>query len=419
MSSEDKSGGGSTDSELQLSGSPAEAKRSEAEVFARYEPGSILCARFLVNDVLGQGTFGRVFMCRDSKHNDVVALKVVRNVERITAAAVVETKILGKVYKLQRDWIESGRLERECCVKLYTKCYSSSNEYCMAFEPLGPSLLNVLEWNMFRGMPLAVVTEIGKQLIEALRFFKSISLVHTDLKLENVLFVSPGRQEISNAEQQLYRGGDSDERLLNDKSTTYWHPMSTRIKIIDFGGAVFLHKHDRKHSVINTRQYRAPEVLLQSSEGWSYPSDMWGAGCILAELWTGRLLFPCHENLEHLALMEHLLARPIPQAMAKQSRVRHEYFHSASPSSLLQLKQPGAAEKNKIAKIQPLVESAIESKALAGALRGMLELDPNRRSTPEEALRESLFQARAASPDADADSKVPCEARAQAYADAK
>ena len=39
------------------------------------------------------------------------------------------------------------------------------------------------------------------------------------------------------------------------------------------------------------RRYRAPEVVLQS-RSYSSPIDLWACGCILAELFTGRPLFP-------------------------------------------------------------------------------------------------------------------------------
>ncbi len=57
--------------------------------------------------------------------------------------------------------------------------------------------------------------------------------------------------------------------------------------VIDFGSATFDDEH--KSGTINTRQYRAPEVIL--GMGWSLPSDIWSAGCILMELYTGGLLF--------------------------------------------------------------------------------------------------------------------------------
>lgn len=57
--------------------------------------------------------------------------------------------------------------------------------------------------------------------------------------------------------------------------------------MIDFGGATYT--DDNKSSTVNTRQYRAPEVIL--GVGWHTPSDIWSIGCIIAELYQGDLLF--------------------------------------------------------------------------------------------------------------------------------
>ena len=61
----------------------------------------------------------------------------------------------------------------------------------------------------------------------------------------------------------------------------------SQMPVIDFGGATY--DTDHKSSIVNTRQYRAPEVIL--GLGWSMPSDCWSVGCIAAELYHGELLF--------------------------------------------------------------------------------------------------------------------------------
>ncbi len=42
-------------------------------------------------------------------------------------------------------------------------------------------------------------------------------------------------------------------------------------------------------------------------------------GCILAELYTGEMYFPTHENIEHLALMQKQCG-PFPLWMASQAK---------------------------------------------------------------------------------------------------
>jgi len=81
-------------------------------------------------------------------------------------------------------------------------------------------------------------------------------------------------------------------------------PKNPQIKIIDFGGATF--SNDYHGAVINTRQYRAPEVILQCCQ-WSEKSDIWSAACIIAELYTGDMLFTTHDSVEHLVLIEKIV----------------------------------------------------------------------------------------------------------------
>ena len=60
-----------------------------------------------------------------------------------------------------------------------------------------------------------------------------------------------------------------------------------KIRVIDYGNA-YLHE-DQRCSYVQSRAYRAPEVVL----GLAYDTkvDMWSLGCILMELFTGKLLF--------------------------------------------------------------------------------------------------------------------------------
>ena len=73
------------------------------------------------------------------------------------------------------------------------------------------------------------------------------------------------------------------------------------IKIIDFGGATY--DHEQHNSIINTRQYRAPEVILRC-EDWTKKSDIWSMVCILIEMYTGELFYQAREEVEHLAMIE-------------------------------------------------------------------------------------------------------------------
>merc|ERR1719277_2159029 len=140
-------------------------------------------------------------------------------------------------------------------------------------------------------------------------------MTHTDLKVENVLLVS-AEPPVSttfprHAEWERLR------RIEEPNSAPpgpYMRPVNSNIKLIDFGNTT--HELEHHSSIINTRQYRSPEVLLEL--GWDESSDIWSIGCILMEIYTGDQLFATHEELEHLALIEQIVGR-FPQSLMERA----------------------------------------------------------------------------------------------------
>lgn len=117
-------------------------------------------------------------------------------------------------------------------------------------------------------------------------------------------------------------------------------PPNTHIKLIDFGNATYEKEH---HSaVINTRQYRAPEVILNL--GWDEHSDLWSVGCILMELYSGELFFNTHDNLEHLALMERAVGKfPAWMLSNAGASAKEEFLVKDAASDGWRLNWPGKA----------------------------------------------------------------------------
>jgi serine/threonine protein kinase len=193
-------------------------------------PGTLLDDRYEINGDLGLGTFGRVLCCRDLKREgEEVAVKVIRSIKRYEESAKIEFGVLLDVNK-------RGGRGVELCVKMLDN-FIHAGHFCMVFEPLSVSLYDLIKGNDYAPLPLRLCLRIARDLVEGVGFLHEMRLIHTDLKLENVMF----------------RGGETffmeDYRRRKVKL-----PRGGGVKIIDFGGATYDNQH--KGKTVNTRQYR-------------------------------------------------------------------------------------------------------------------------------------------------------------------
>lgn len=348
--------------------------------------GTLIADRYRVLRDVGFGTFGRVVECLDlenerrhdrnrrhgrsgsssrrhpSSDNKYVAIKVVRNVKRYYDSAQIEARIVQDVNR------RGGRGITHCAI--LHEAFTFSGHFCMVFENLGLSLYDFLKQHKYQPFPMACIQDFAVQLLQTLEFLHSFRLIHTDLKIENILLM--------NDREVTYNG--------HDRSHSQRVPESTHIKVIDFGGACY--DDAKKSAVINTRQYRAPEVMLGT--GWSMPSDCWSLGCILAELYQGELLFPTHNNNEHLALMERTIG-PFPYSILGQARNVSELARECFGSDgRHRMERVLTAESAAFVEKSPSLESIVckrEDEWFLNLLRRLLVIDPEARATAHECLR--------------------------------
>ncbi|XP_024031644.1 serine/threonine-protein kinase AFC3 isoform X1 [Morus notabilis] len=347
--------------------------------------GENLTPRYKILSKMGEGTFGRVLECWDRQTKQYVAIKVVRSIRKYRDAAMIEVDVLQLLAK--QDKGSSG------CVQI-RNWFDYRNHICIVFEKLGPSLFDFLKRNKYQPFPLDLVREFGRQLLESVAYMHDLRLIHTDLKPENILLVSseyvklPGYKRVSTEEMQY--------RFL---------PKSSAIKLIDFGSTAF--DNQNHSSIVSTRHYRAPEVIL--GLGWSYPCDMWSIGCILVELCSGEALFQTHENLEHLAMMERVLG-PLPEHMVQRAnRGAEKYFKRGArlnwPEGAVSRESIRAVKKLDCLKVlhfkfcpfffgRDLVSRHVDSSrsSLADLLHGLLKYDPSERLTARQALDHPFFR---------------------------
>ncbi|KAG1462134.1 hypothetical protein G6F55_003144 [Rhizopus delemar] len=148
-------------------------------------------------------------------------------------------------------------------------------EQLMQLDPYNKHFIN-----SYQGFSMALVKRFAYQLLTAVKFLGENNIIHCDLKPENILLK---------------------------------HPDKSGIRVIDLGSSCFV--NEKVYSYIQSRFYRAPEVILGMEYG--LPIDMWSTGCILAELYTGRPLFPGENELDQLACIMQLLGVPNKKSFKK------------------------------------------------------------------------------------------------------
>ncbi|XP_023223737.1 dual specificity protein kinase CLK2-like isoform X4 [Centruroides sculpturatus] len=335
-----------------------------------YRHGDILQDRYKIIATLGEGTFGKVAKAVDLCSELTVALKIIKNVEKYREAAKLEINVLKKLADADPD-------SKHLCVKMLD-WFDYHGHMCIAFEMLGLSVFDFLKDNNYQPYPIDQVRHIGYQLCYSVKFVHDNHLSHTDLKPENILFVNSDYDISYNPKKQK-----RDMRRVRN----------TDIRLIDFGSATFDHEH---HStIVSTRHYRAPEVILEL--GWNQPCDVWSIGCILFELYLGITLFQTHDNREHLAMMERILG-PLPYRMCRKSKTKYFYHgrldwdeKSSSGRYVKENCKPLRQLMKRIALQRYMMSDDEDHQQLFDLISQMLQYEPSQRISLDDAMSHSFF----------------------------
>jgi len=261
------------------------------------EPGSLVAGQYLVESELGSAAFSTAYRCIDLSSNSTfeedgeehqyheeVCLKVIKNTKDFFDQSLDEIKIL----EILR---QTGRCQDKNIVEMKTFFYHREHLIIVTellrqnlFE-FGKFILDNDEEPYFTIPRLCYIT---RQVLIALEFVHKLGLVHSDVKPENILLSSYSR---------------------------------ALVKVIDFGSSCFL--TDRQSSYIQSRSYRAPEVIL----GLPYDGkiDIWSLGCVVAEMYTGEVTFQNDSIVSMLSRMEAICG-PFPRHMVSQGRHGASYF---------------------------------------------------------------------------------------------
>ncbi|XP_078455116.1 SRSF protein kinase 2 isoform X1 [Lampetra planeri] len=157
------------------------------------------------------------------------------------------------------------------------------------------------------------------------------------------------------------------------------------IKIADLGNACWVHKHFTED--IQTRQYRAPEVLIGA--GYGVAADIWSTACMAFELATGDYLFEPHSgedycrDEDHIALITELMGR-LPRKYALSGKYSKEFFTKQGDLRHITKLKPWGLFDVLVEKYEwPLEQAAM----FTDFLLPMLEVLPEKRASATQCLK--------------------------------
>jgi Protein kinase domain len=246
--------------------------------------GSVVAGRYKVAEFLGEAAFSKAIQCVDLKNGMNYCLKVIENNKDYFDQSIDEIKLLRYINV-------NGDVDQNHVLRLHDFFYHKEHLFIVT-ELLKDNLYDYYKFNREKEaeeyFTVGRLQTITFQLLKGLSYIHSLKLVHCDLKPENIMMKSYSRAEV---------------------------------KIIDFGSSCFV--HDNLGNYVQSRAYRAPEVILGCK--YDYKIDIWSLGCILSELYTGSVLFQS-DSLQGLLARIIAILGPFPEWMLDEGKLTHKYF---------------------------------------------------------------------------------------------
>ncbi|KAG0233768.1 hypothetical protein BGW42_007228 [Actinomortierella wolfii] len=211
---------------------------------------------------LGNGSFGSVFEARHKSTGELVAIKKMK--KRFSSQS--ECRSLREVKALEQ--LRSG----PNIVRMYN-FFLEKKELYMVFELMEGNLYQMMKDRRGRFLEESTIRSLVLQVLRGVQHMHSKGIIHRDLKPENLLI------------------------------------SGNTVKIADLGLAREVKSRPPYTTYVSTRWYRAPEVLLRSSQ-YTGAIDLWGVATITAELFMLKPLFPGNSELDQLHRICEVLGHP-------------------------------------------------------------------------------------------------------------
>ncbi|PAV83700.1 hypothetical protein WR25_26619 [Diploscapter pachys] len=280
---------------------------------------------------LAEGAYGQVCTAEYTSTGERVAIKKFFRPFQST----IHAKRTYRELKLLRSLIHDNVLEMVDAFTPDPNVQSLNNVYFVS-PLMGSDLQAILKIQRLTDEQMQLLVY---QILRGLKYVHSANIIHRDLKPSNI--------------------------AINERC---------EVKILDFGLA--RQTDSEMTGYVATRWYRAPEIMLNWMH-YSQTVDIWSVGCILAELVSGRPLFPGDDHIDQLTRIMAVVGTPDEQFIMKiQSEEARNYIRNLPPMPRKNFTQ--------------LFPSA--SRDALDLLDKMLVLDPDQRISVENSLRHNYLR---------------------------
>ncbi|XP_022220107.1 cyclin-dependent kinase 8 isoform X2 [Drosophila obscura] len=284
--------------------------------------------RYITLTQLGDGTYGTVVLGQRKDTGEKVAIKRMKR----KYYSWEEAMNLREVKSLKK-------LSHPNIVKLKEVIRENDTLY-FVFEYMKENLYQMIK-DRDTHLPEPELKSILFQVLTGLAFMHRHGFFHRDLKPENLLCSGP-----------------------------------ELIKIADFGLAREIRSRPPFTDYVSTRWYRAPEVLLHSTN-YGSTIDLWAMGCIMAELYTFRPLFPGSSEMDQLFKICSVLGTP----------EKGDWPDGYRLASMIHFRYPDCIKVPLSSVVSRCSQNGLD------LLEDMLAYDPDKRPTAQQSLKYPYFHA--------------------------
>uniref|UniRef100_A0A8C5NS57 Homeodomain interacting protein kinase 4 n=1 Tax=Junco hyemalis TaxID=40217 RepID=A0A8C5NS57_JUNHY len=288
--------------------------------------------------MVGKGTFGQVIQGQCRSTGEMVAIKILKNCDHDGQIVKNELRLLQVLR--EGDTKDSHIIH-------FLESFSDTVWTYLVFELLQQNLFDFQKQNNFSPLPVRHIRTITAQVLVALVKLKELSIIHADLKPENIMLVDHAR-----------------------------YPF--RIKLVDFGSAILLPEVCHvQEPYIQTRFYRAPEILLGLP--FCEKVDIWSLGCVMAELHLGWPLYPGNDEYDQVCYICSTLGLPRGELLCAAQKTQSFFQRAPCSTGTWQLKPPGKVMAKPMERREPDPDQ--EDAALHHPFFSMKEVKPSFKAT--------------------------------------